>query len=60
MLLLAHLVVKTVAAGDELPECPAPREPGLQVQLLSGRVVQSPGHDAHNPVGDLQQPVNID
>ncbi|KAF3860034.1 hypothetical protein F7725_000289 [Dissostichus mawsoni] len=34
------LVVEAVGAGDQLSEGPGAREPGLQVQLLTGSVVQ--------------------
>lgn len=36
----SRLVVGAVGAGDELPEGAGAGEPGLQVQLLTGRVVE--------------------
>ncbi len=35
------LVVQAVGARDELPECSATREPGFDVELLGGSIVQS-------------------
>lgn len=36
------LVVSAVGAGDQLSEGRGTGEPGLQVQLLTGRMVQGP------------------
>lgn len=50
-----RLIVKTVAAGDELTEGTGTGEPGLQIQLLGGGVIQSAGHNVHNAVGNAKQ-----
>ena len=48
------LVVEAVGAGDQLPEGAGAREPGFQVELLGGGVVEGSGDDADDPVGDVE------
>ncbi len=50
-----HLVVGAVRAGHKLPVRLAGREPGLQVVLLGGRVVELPTHNVHHAVRHAQR-----
>lgn len=64
MLSAAHsqvprLEVGAVRARDQLPVSVVAREPGLQVVLLGGGVVQGPRNNADHPVGQPQALVEL-
>lgn len=55
----ARLVVKAVGAGHKLLVLLLEWEPGLQIVLFRGSIVQGTGNDSHNVVRELQGLVEL-
>lgn len=48
------LIVQAIAARDQLTERARTAEPGFQVQLLGGRMVQCTGHNVNHAIRNAQ------